>query len=341
MRLSEFDYSYPKELVAFFPTEKRESSRVIALNREKGQMDHRGFVDFPRYFKEGDVLVLNDSKVLPCRLFARKKTGGRIELLLLREIKTGIWECLVSGSGTLKERTELIFSEDLTGEIVDGFGNIRRVRLMYDGSLLRILEKIGHVPLPPYIKRDDQPEIDRPRYQTVYAEKPGSVAAPTAGFHLTPEILSTLKDRGVQITYLTLHVGIGTFLPIRCEKIEEHQMHGEFYEIPAETAEVINRAKREKRAVSVVGTTTVRALESACDEKSKVRAGEGYTTKFIYPPYPFHVVDRLLTNFHQPKSTLLVLVSAFAGREFVLKAYQEAIERRYRLFSYGDCMLII
>jgi len=313
----------------------------MVLHREKNRMDHHSFKEFPDFFKKGEVLVLNNSKVLPCRLKAHKETGGKVEVLLLKEVAPAVWDCLVSSSGALKSGSQLTFSTDLTGEVLGGVGQTRQIRLFYKGSLFPLLEKIGHVPLPPYIKREDQPEIDRARYQTVYAEKPGSAAAPTAGFHLTPEILSELKKKGVQVVYLTLHVGIGTFLPIRCDKIEDHQMHGELYEIPEETAKTINQAKKEGRKVSAVGTTTVRALESAFQETRGVRGGKEDTKKFIYPPYRFRVIDRLLTNFHQPQSTLLVLVSAFAGKEFVFKAYQKACKEDYRLFSYGDCMYIL
>lgn len=341
MQLRDFNYTFPQELIAHYPADKRDSSRMMVLDRTGRTIDHRSFVHFSDYFKRGDVLVLNDSKVFLGRLFGKKKTGGNIEVLLLREIESNVWECMANNSRRLGKGVELIFSNELSGTILDEDGDIRRIQLTFKGSFSDIIENIGHVPLPPYIKRADEPLVDRDRYQTVYAEKTGSAAAPTAGFHFTSEILDSLKKRGVRIVYVTLHVGAGTFLPIRTENICDHSMHGEFYTVPEETAKVINQAKEEGRSITAVGTTAVRTLESACDKSGRIESGPGYTEKFIYPTYRFCVVDRLLTNFHQPKSTLLVLVSAFAERDLIFKAYEEAIEKRYRLFSYGDCMIIL
>lgn len=341
MQLSDLNYSYPPELVALHPLRERDASRMMVLDREKREKSHRFFKDFPSFFSKGDILVLNDSKVFPCRLLTKKKTGGSVEILLIREVTPSVWECLVSDSKKISKGTEFIFSDQLKGEITNGSDEVRQIKLFCEGEILSILAKIGHTPLPPYIKRKEEPVLDQERYQTIYAEKVGSVAAPTAGFHFSSEIMRQLKDRGVQICFITLHVGIGTFLPIRVSQLKDHQMHGEYYEISTETAEAVRRAKQDGRSVSVVGTTAVRALESAWDPSSVIREGRGYTEKFIYPPYEFKIVDRLLTNFHQPKSTLLALVSAFAGGDFILDAYGEAITRKYRLFSYGDCMLIM
>ncbi|MBI2339687.1 MAG: tRNA preQ1(34) S-adenosylmethionine ribosyltransferase-isomerase QueA [Deltaproteobacteria bacterium] len=339
MKLSDFDYSFPPELVAQHPLEERDASRMMVLNRASGLTDHHVFKNFPDYFEEGDVLVLNNSKVFPCRLVTERKTGGRVEVFLLREVKPKVWSCLVSPNRRISAGSLFQFSDDLGGKILDESDDVRTIRLSFEKPLFTILEKIGHVPLPPYIGRPDDGS-DLTRYQTVYAGPTGSVAAPTAGFHFTPPILEALKGRGVQVVSVTLHVGIGTFLPIRTETVEEHRMHGEFYGISEEVTDIINENKSHGGRISVAGTTVVRALESAWSEGG-VRPEAGYTEKFIHSPYPFKVVDRLLTNFHQPRSTLLVLVSAFAGREAVLKAYEEAILAKYRLFSYGDCMWII
>lgn len=339
MLLSDFDYTYPLELIAFHPAGKREASRMMTLDRQKTSIFHKNFVDIADFFQAGDVLVMNKSKVFPSRLIGKKPTGGLVEVFLLQEISGPIWECLLKGSARVKRGVAITFAKDFIGEVLDDHGEIRRIRLKHEGSLFTLLDQIGKIPLPPYINREDQPE-DRERYQTVYAQVRGSVAAPTAGFHFTDEILNQLKAKGVHLAFVTLHVGAGTFLPIRSEKIKEHTMHGEFFEIPQETASVINQAKKEGRRISVVGTTSVRSLESACDDEGVLRAGKGFSRKFIYPPYTFKVVDRLLTNFHQPKTTLLLLVAAFAGKEFLFKAYGQAICEKYRLFSYGDCMFI-
>ncbi|MDO8519793.1 MAG: tRNA preQ1(34) S-adenosylmethionine ribosyltransferase-isomerase QueA [Deltaproteobacteria bacterium] len=331
MNLSDLDYSFPPELIALHPPKERGTSHLMRLDRKTGEISHHRFAEFSSFFQKGDLLIVNDSKVFPARLLAAKKTGGKIEILLVREVEPHLWECLVTGK--VRSDEELKFSDELSG-IVLGEGENRRIRLSYEGDLLPILEKIGHVPLPPYIKRPDEPD-DRKRYQTVYAEPIGSIAAPTAGLHFTPEILEALKAKGVQIAPVTLHVGPGTFLPIRSENLADHKMHREYYEIPESTALAIRKAKKDGRQVCVVGTTAVRALESSLGE-----AGKGSTEKFIFPPYEFKIVDRLLTNFHQPRSSLLALVSAFAGLEAVQQAYAAALAEKYRLFSYGDCLWI-
>lgn len=338
--LSDFDYTYPPELVASYPLPQRDASRMMVIDRKNNQWEHHVFKDFSSFFKEGDVLVFNDSKVFPCRLFSQKKTGGKVEIFLIREVEADIWECLVTDSKKIPQNEELSFSRELCGVMMDEGGNpTRKIHLHYSGILYDILERVGHVPLPRYIKRKDV-DSDRERYQTLFARNEGSVAAPTAGFHFSEEIISQLKLKGVQIVFITLHVGIGTFLPIRAEKIQNHTMHGEYFEIPEKTVQTIVCAKKEMRSVTAIGTTVVRALESAFVD-GRMEEGKGYTDKFIYPPFKFNIVDRLLTNFHQPKSTLLLMVCAFAGREFVLNAYKEAIARKYRFFSYGDCMLVL
>lgn len=345
MKLKDFDYAFPDELIAKKPPEERDSSRMMVVDRKTGSLSHQSFKQIVGFFEEGDVLVMNDSKVFPCRLKANIPTGAAIELLLLRDLGDSVWEALISRSKKVTRGMRFAFSPDLSAEIIDDFNPQnhmapRRLRFSAAEPVLDILEREAHVPLPPYLKREDAPD-DRERYQTVYAAKTGSVAAPTAGFHFTPEILAALRQKGVKLAFVTLHVGIGTFLPVRCEEIKDHKMHGEFYEIPDETRRLILEARQTQKRVTVVGTTAVRALESAWDEDSGLKAGPGYTEKFIYPPYEFKTFDRLLTNFHQPESTLLILVSALAGEELIRRAYREAISERYRLFSYGDCMLIV
>ena len=341
MNLSELDFTYPDELVALSPLEERDSSRMMVLDRSTGRIEHRYFSDFPSHFSQGDLLVLNDSKVFPGRLIGYREGGGRIECLLVNEVEPLLWECLVDGSARVRKGETLTFSENLSGDFMDEGGPTRKIRFSFDGSFWDEVDRIGQVPLPTYIKRPENFPLDRDRYQTVYAEKVGSSAAPTAGFHFTHDILSQLKGRGVEIVYVTLHVGPGTFLPIRTGRVEDHVMHGEFYEISEGSAVAIRQATREGRGITAVGTTAVRTLESAWDPDQVIKAGRGFTKKFIYPPYQFSLVDRLLTNFHQPRSTLLALVAAFTGMEPVRRAYQEAIAEKYRLFSYGDCLWIL
>lgn len=354
MKVSELDYTFPKELIAQNPMAKRGASRMMMVRRSQKDCSHDLFSEFPSHFKKGDLIVLNDSKVLPCRLIGRKKTGGRVEFLLVRQDdqpivgaglrpaleKFSVWSCLVKNGKGIKKGDRFEFSENFSGILLDDEGPERRIELHYDGDFFSLLKKVGHVPLPPYINRNDLPS-DHERYQTIYARNPGSVAAPTAGFHFTEEILGELEVKGVQIAKVTLHVGIGTFLPIRTETVEAHTMHAEHFDIPEKTANLICKTKKEGGKVTAVGTTTVRALESAWDPAHGVRSGRGYTEKFIYPPCTFNVVNHLLTNFHQPKSTLLALVMSFGGEELIREAYREAIAHKYRLFSYGDCMLIV
>jgi S-adenosylmethionine:tRNA ribosyltransferase-isomerase len=342
MRVSEFDYYLPKELIAKFPAEPRDSSRLLLLNRKSGEVEHRLFRDIVDYLREGDLLVLNDTKVIPARLYGRLPTGGKVELLLVRQVKPAVWEVMARPARKLKPGRELHFEGGLRGKVLEYRPEGKRLVEFYlpEGrDFMELLSEIGHVPLPPYVEREERPE-DREKYQTVFARKEGSVAAPTAGLHFTKELLKKLESKGVIIRWVTLHVGPGTFKPVKVENVEEHQMDYESYTVPEETALEVNRAKEEGRRVIAVGTTVVRTLESAAEKPGKVKSGEGITNLFIYPGYKFKVVDALVTNFHLPRSTLLMLVCAFAGKEKVLNAYREAVERGYRFYSFGDAMFI-
>ncbi len=343
MKVSDFDYELPKELIAKFPVEPRDSSRLMVLHRNTGEIEHRVFRDIVEYLKPGDVLVINDTKVIPARLFGKLETGGKVELLLVRQPGLGIWEVMAKPARKLKEGKRIYFDEELEA-IVKGYGGegrrIVEFILKSNKDFMEKLEEIGHIPLPPYIEREEKPE-DREKYQTVFARKEGAVAAPTAGLHFTEELLQKLKDKGIIIKNITLHVGPGTFKPVKVENVEEHQMDYETYHVPEDTAAEINRAKEEGRRVIAVGTTVTRTLESAAEKDGKVKPGEGSTNLFIYPGYRFKVIDALITNFHLPRSTLLMLVSAFAGRERILNAYREAVKKGYRFYSYGDAMFIL
>jgi len=343
MKVSDFDYELPKELIAKFPVEPRDSSRLMVLHRNTGEIEHRIFRDIVEYLKPGDVLVINDTKVIPARLFGKLETGGKVELLLVRQPGLGIWEVMAKPARKLKEGKRIYFDEELEA-IVKGYGGegrrIVEFILKSNKDFMEKLEEIGHIPLPPYIEREEKPE-DREKYQTVFARKEGAVAAPTAGLHFTEELLQKLKDKGIIIKNITLHVGPGTFKPVKVENVEEHQMDYETYHVPEDTAAEINRAKEEGRRVIAVGTTVTRTLESAAEKDGKVKSGEGSTNLFIYPGYRFKVIDALITNFHLPRSTLLMLVSAFAGRERILNAYREAVKKGYRFYSYGDAMFIL
>lgn len=335
MELTEFDYPLPKELIAQYPVEPREEARMLVLHRSDGRWEHRQFKDLPGYLAPGDCLVLNQTRVIPARLSGRRSTGGRVEVLLIREGPDGIWEALARPAHRLHQGEEIVFEEGvLSGEVVGREAGRVLIRLISTGDLRTALDRVGKIPLPPYISRElDQRDWEW--YQTVYARDPGSVAAPTAGLHFTPQLLERVKEQGVEIAYITLHIGPGTFRPITSEKVEEHAMEGEHYLVSEEAAALINRAKR----VIAVGTTVVRTLESTYTQGG-VRPGKGVTDLFIYPGYRFRVVDGLITNFHLPKSTPLLLVCAFAGKGLVLRAYQEAVEHRYRFLSYGDGMFI-
>lgn len=361
MKVADFDYTYPAELVANHPLDRREDSRLMLVSRQTQTWQHQFFKDISNHFREGDVLVLNNTKVFPCRLFSKKTTGGKVEVFLLspqtsshNEDETGrskfndilspaLWSCLVTDSKKLPSETRLDFGDNFFGLLKgEGGATTRNIELHFKRPLMDLLQEYGHVPIPRYIKREDDVQ-DKQRYQTVFAKEIGSVAAPTAGLHFSENILTQLKERGVIITEVTLHVGIGTFLPVKTESVHEHQMHEEFFSLSQDTADIINRAKAEKRRITAVGTTVTRALESSAttgEQNHRVVAKSGGTKIFIYPPYQFKIIDRLITNFHQPQSTLLMLVCALAGYDLIKSAYQEALLQKYRLFSYGDAMLI-
>jgi len=336
MKLSDFDYHLPEELIAKYPVEPRDSCRLMVVDRKKGSITHRIFRDIVDYLEEGDTLILNDTKVIPARLKGKKETGAKIEVFLLKEVGDNIWETLIGNIKRLKEGQKVIFAPDFYGILLEkGEGGKAKVKLVGE-NVKELINRYGHIPLPPYIKREDT-QSDRQMYQTVFARKEGAVASPTAGLHFTQELLKRIKDKGVNISFITLHVGIGTFKPITQEDFTKHRIHEEFYSIPEETIQLINKTKEKGKSVVAVGTTVVRTLETY----GKTGKREGYSNLFIYPPFQFKVVDKLITNFHLPKSSLLLLVSAFAGKDLILSAYREAVEKKYRFFSYGDAMLIL
>jgi len=342
MRIEEFDYHLPTSLIAQYPSPQRGETSLMILHRQTGVIEHRAFQDITRYLNSSDLLVMNNTRVLPARLIGKKETGGRIEMLLIPSwngIK-GEWKALIKGSGKVKRGARIRFEQGLEGEVEEIRDGKTKVNFSYQGEVMEILQKIGHIPLPPYIKRGDEP-LDRERYQTVLAERDGSIAAPTAGLHFTHALLQSLKENGVRTTTITLHIGIGTFAPVKACDIEGHTMEAEWIEISEETSREIQDTKARRGKVIAVGTTTTRALESFSNRNGGVRPGKGMTSLFIYPPYRFHVIDGLVTNFHLPKSTLIMLVSAFAGKDLLMMAYQEAIRRKYRFYSYGDSMLIL
>jgi len=343
MRLSDFDFDLPAELIAQQPAERRDASRLLVLDRHTGALRDESFSALTRYLRPGDLMVINDTRVLPARLYGVKPTGGRVEVLLVRKASDRDdteWLAMTRSSKPVREGTRLAFGDGLAAVVIDAeHGELRRLRFDWQGDFQAQLERHGRIPLPPYIRRSEEDD-DRDRYQTVFAREAGSVAAPTAGLHFTPGVLEELAGRGVEIRPLTLHVGPGTFQPVRVENLAEHRMHREYYEIPETLAAAVNDARRDGRRIVAVGTTTTRALESACGDDGLLCPGAGDTEIFITPGFRFRVVDALVTNFHLPRSTLLMLVSAFAGRERVLEAYGHAVKQRYRFFSYGDCMLI-
>ena len=339
MKKSDFYFDLPEELIAQTPLEKRDSSRLLLLDRKSGDMEHRSFYELPAFLRKGDCLVLNDTRVLPARLLGTRESGGSVELVLLRDLGDRRWECLSRPGRKTKPGTKLIFGEgELTGvvESVAEGGN-RIVRFEYEGIFLEVLERLGKMPLPPYIKEELQ---DAERYQTVYSRELGSAAAPTAGLHFTPELLEKIARMGVRICFVTLHVGLGTFRPVKEDEIEDHEMHSEFCVVSSETARIVNETKENGGRVIAVGTTSCRTLESFTGEDGRLRDGSGWTNIFIYPGYRFKCIDALITNFHLPESTLIMLVSALAGREHILNAYNTAVRERYRFFSFGDAMFI-
>ena len=339
MKKSDFYFDLPPELIAQTPIPERDHSRLLCLDRDSGALEHRHFYELPSLLRPGDCLVINDSRVLPARLIGHRKTGGAVELLLLRELDDRCWECLCRPGKRLREGAEVSFGDgELTARIEEVLpGGNRRVRFTYEGIFLEVLDRLGKMPLPPYIREELN---DRERYQTIYSRELGSAAAPTAGLHFTPELMKEIEAMGVDICPITLHVGLGTFRPVKEEEIEDHEMHSEFCIISADTAERVNRCKQNGGRVIAVGTTSCRTLESFADENGMLHECSGWTDIFIYPGYRFRCIDALITNFHLPESTLIMLVSALAGREHVLHAYEVAIENRYRFFSFGDAMFI-
>lgn len=339
MKTSDFYYDLPEELIAQTPLEKRDSSRLLHLDKQSGAVEHKHFFELLDYLREGDCLVLNDSRVLPARLIGNRESGGAVEVVLLRDLGEGNWECLTRPGKKTKPGTRLLFGNgELSAEVTQSCeGGNKLLHFNYEGIFLEVLERLGKMPLPPYIKAELE---DKERYQTVYSREVGSAAAPTAGLHFTRELLQSIADKGVNICYVTLHVGLGTFRPVKSDNVEQHEMHSEFCIIPEETAKTVTETKRRGARVIAVGTTSCRTLESFARADGTLPAASGWTDIFIYPGYKFKCIDALITNFHLPESTLVMLVSALAGRENILNAYAVAVRERYRFFSFGDAMLI-
>ncbi|KYH36030.1 S-adenosylmethionine:tRNA ribosyltransferase-isomerase [Clostridium tepidiprofundi DSM 19306] len=340
MKVKDFDFDLPQEYIAQHPIEKRDESRLLVLDKKTGNIEHRKFKNIIEYLRDGDCLILNNTKVLPARLFGIKEnTGGKMEFLLLKRVSEDTWETLVKPGKRAKIGSRFVFGDgELKAEIMGmGEDGSRIVKFEYEGIFEQVLDQLGQMPLPPYITEQLE---DKDRYQTVYSKELGSAAAPTAGLHFTQELLKKIEEKGVKIGYVTLHVGLGTFRPVKSDTIEEHHMHSEYYEMSKETAELINRTKENGGRVIAVGTTSCRTLESIADESGNVEAKSGWTDIFIYPGYKFKVLDALITNFHLPQSTLIMLVSALAGKEKVMNAYKIAVEEKYRFFSFGDAMFI-
>ncbi len=343
MKLSEFSYNLPKTSIAKYPVHPRDKAQMMVLNRETQTIEETTFSHLVDYMEEGDVLVLNDTRVIQARLYGKKeKTNAKIEVFLLRELNTKewIWDVIVDPARKVRIGNKIYFDDDLFCEVIDNTTSRGRTVRFNRPDVFKSIEKIGHTPLPPYIKREPE-KADKEDYQTVYAKTDGSVAAPTAGLHFTTKLLEKIKNKGVDIVPVLLHIGLGTFQPVEVEDLTKHRMHSEYFEVPLSTAEHINKAKKNRKNVFVVGTSAVRALESSVTADGYARANKGWTDKFIYPPYDFQIGTRLITNFHYPESTLMMLVSAFGETEFVLKAYKKALKDHYRFLSYGDAMLII
>lgn len=339
MKTHDFWYDLPEELIAQMPLERRDSSRLMVMDRKTGALEHRHFYDIVSYLNPGDCLVMNDSRVLPARLLGHRPTGGAVEVLLLRDLGGGQWECLVKPGRKMLQGQEVSFGDgSLTARVLQVLDDGNRiVQFDYEGIFLEVLERLGKMPLPPYIKEELQ---DQERYQTVYAKQSGSAAAPTAGLHFTQELLQKIRDKGVREAFVTLHVGLGTFRPVKAEEITQHQMHQELCMMGEETARILNETRASGGRIFCVGTTSCRTLESLVHADGSFSAGSRWTDIFIYPGYRFRAMDGLITNFHLPESTLVMLVSAFSSREFILNAYREAVKERYRFFSFGDAMLI-
>lgn len=340
MKVKDFYFDLPKELIAQHPLKKRDESRLMVLNKKSGEVEHKVFKDIIEYLNQGDCLVLNDTRVMPARLYGVKEgSGGKMEFLLLNRHEDDIWETLVKPGKRGKVGAKFVFGNgELKAEVVEVLDNgNRKVKFYYDGIFEEVLDRLGEMPLPPYIEEKLE---DRERYQTVYSKEVGSAAAPTAGLHFTDELLQAIKKKGINIAFVTLHVGLGTFRPVKAEDIQDHEMHSEYYILDKENAEIINNAKRSGKRVIAVGTTSNRTLESIANEDGQVKEQSGYTSIFIYPGYKFKIVDAIITNFHLPESTLIMLISAFSTREIVMNAYKIAVENKYRFFSFGDAMFI-
>lgn len=340
MKVKDFYFDLPKELIAQHPLKKRDESRLMVLNKKSGEVEHKVFKDIIEYLNPGDCLVLNDTRVMPARLYGAKEgSGGKMEFLLLNRHEDDIWETLVKPGKRGKVGAKFVFGNgELKAQVVEVLDNgNRKVKFYYDGIFEEVLDRLGEMPLPPYIEEKLE---DRERYQTVYSKEVGSAAAPTAGLHFTDELLQAIKKKGINIAFVTLHVGLGTFRPVKAEDIQDHEMHSEYYILDKENAEIINNAKRSGKRVIAVGTTSNRTLESIANEEGQVKEQSGYTSIFIYPGYKFKIVDAIITNFHLPESTLIMLISAFSTREIVMNAYKIAVENKYRFFSFGDAMFI-
>jgi S-adenosylmethionine:tRNA ribosyltransferase-isomerase len=346
MKVSDFDYELPEELIAQTPAQKRDFSKMMVIHPQTSEIEHKHFFDIVDYIDDSCVLILNNTKVIPARLFGYKPTGAKIEIFLLKQKENKQWEVLIKPSKRVKVGVSIKISDTLSATVLEQLEDDGKwlVQLHYEGDIYGVLSEVGNIPLPPYIERkmssDELKKLDYERYQTVYAKKEGSVAAPTAGLHFTTEILDKLRQKGVEVGFVTLNVGLGTFRPVKCDDVLDHKMDSETYEISKETADLINRAKKSGKKIVAVGTTTVRTLESAYKEFGEIKECASASTLFIYPPYEFKVIDKLITNFHLPKSTLLMLVSALAGKDCIFNAYHEAIKNEYRFYSYGDCMFI-
>lgn len=340
MKVKDFYFDLPKELIAQHPLEKRDESKLMVLNKKSGEIEHKVFKDIIDYLNPGDCLVLNDTRVMPARLYGAKEgSGGKMEFLLLKRREDNIWESLVKPGKRGKVGAKFVFGNgELKAEIIEVLDNgNRKIKFYYDGIFEEVLDRLGEMPLPPYIEEKLE---DKERYQTVYSKEVGSAAAPTAGLHFTEELLQEIRDKGINIAFVTLHVGLGTFRPVKVEDIQDHEMHSEYYILDRENAEIINNAKKSGKRVIAVGTTSNRTLESIANEEGEVKEQSGYTNIFIYPGYKFKIVDAIITNFHLPESTLIMLISAFSTREIVMNAYKTAVENEYRFFSFGDAMFI-
>ena len=342
-KLADFNYPLPPKFIAQYPSQRRDLAKMMVVHRDTGEIEHKKFSNLPNYFRKNDLFIMNNTKVFPARLFANKdRTDAQVEVFLLRELENDLWEVMVRPARKVRIGNKLMFTKNVYCDVIDNtISGGRVVRFEYDGDdIYGIIDRIGQSPLPPYIKRDAEPS-DKVRYQTVYADRRGAVAAPTAGLHFTDGLIKRIKDKEIKMEYTTLHIGLGTFRPVQVEDLNRHQMDSEYFEVSPVTALAINEAKKKRRKVVAVGTSVVRSLETVVVSGFQVTPKRGWTDKFIYPPYDFKMVDALITNFHQPKSTLLMMVSAFATRKLIMKAYREAKKHDYRFLSYGDAMLIL